>query len=1177
MAVDEAGFEKHISDWLVAHGGYREVKVGNPHEPTPHFDAEVGIDTAELFAFIGETQAEEFEKLVLAHGDLNNAQRQFVARLAKELDAHGTVHVLRRGVQDHGAHIQLAYFRPANSLTPISVERYVANRLTVTRQLPYASGSTKSLDLCLFVNGLPVATAELKNSMTGQTVEQAKTQYRVDRNDPANPLLNRRAVVHFAVDTEQVAMTTRLQGADTRFLPFNRGNDNGAGNPPNPKGHRTAYLWEQVWTRDAWLDLLHRFVHVAKTPKSAGAKAATGRAVIFPRFHQWEAVRSLEAAARVEGPGHDYLVEHSAGSGKSNTIAWLAHRLSSLHDADDRKVFDKVVVITDRRVLDSQLQETIYQFDHVHGVVQKIDESSAQLAEALAGQSARIIITTLQKFPVVLKSGAELPDRTYAVIVDEAHSSQSGESAKDLKLVLSGASPEQELTAAEVEDAGFVAEPVNEAEEALAKAAGARGRQTNLSFFAFTATPKGRTLELFGRKNPDSGKYEPFSLYSMRQAIEEKFILDVLANYITYQTYWNIEKTIEDDPAYASTKAKAAIARFVSLHEHNLSQKAEVIIEHFRQHIAHRVGGKAKAMVVTSSRLHAVRYQQALKAYVNEHGYDIGVLVAFSGTVDDGGPLTEANLNGFPESQTAKELDTDAFQVLVVAEKYQTGFDQPLLCAMYVDKTLTGLATVQTLSRLNRTHPDKRQDDVFVLDFRNDADDIRAAFEPWYGKTVAPPTDPNLLYDTRHALDPFGVLWAEEVEVAVDLLLGPDTASQHARFDSALQPTIDRFWALDEDDQDAFRDAANRFVRMYAFLAQVVTFSDVKLERDYLFVKALSNFIKGDGAGALDLGTAVELSHLRVEETSSGSLSLAVTDGEVSTIFSGTGKISTPAEEPLSQIIDQLNQRFGTSWLPQDMVAFFGTITDKLAERPDMQQAAAANSPENFNLVAESQVQKGVIDQLGQFEDMALTYLDDPQMKQAVLEIFLPLLYGKAKVAHQEHCPIGELLGPDLESSTLEYKATFRTHADGGEVFKPLETSSLKTIAAFANSHEGGTLLIGVADDGSVHGLGSDYASMQKPGKDDRDLFQLHLGNAITASMGAAAAALVTAQIHHVDGHDLCRVHVRPSAVPVDATVTIDTKAGFEKKTELYVRTLNGTRALDETEKAKHIAGRWPS
>ena len=1173
MAVDEAGFETHISTWLVEHGGYRAVKVANPKEPTPHFDAVAGIDTAELFAFIGETQAEEWEQLVLVHGGRDAAQRQFVKRLAQELDAHGTVHVLRRGVTDHGTHLELAFFRPANALTPAAVERYRANRLTVTRQLPYAAGSTKSLDLCLFVNGLPVATAELKNGMTGQTVEQAKHQYRTDRDDPANPLLNRRAVVHFAVDTEQVAMTTRLNGADTRFLPFNRGSGGGAGNPAHPTGHRTAYLWEQVWSRDAWLDLLARFVHVEKPAK--GAKVPGN--VIFPRYHQWEAVLSLEAAAREEGPGHDYLVEHSAGSGKSNTIAWLAHRLSSLHDANDTKVFHKVVVITDRRVLDSQLQDTIYQFDHVHGVVQKIDESSAQLADALAGQSARIIITTLQKFPVVLKSGAELPDRTYAVIVDEAHSSQSGESAKDLKLVLSGASPEQELTAAEVEDAGFVAEPVNEAEEALARAAGARGRQPNLSFFAFTATPKGRTLELFGRKDPDTGRYEAFSLYSMRQAIEEGFILDVLANYVTYATYWNITKSIEDDPAYASTKAKAAIARFVSLHEHNLAQKAEVIIEHFRQHIAHRVGGRAKAMVVTSSRLHAVRYHQALKSYVNEHGYDIGVLVAFSGTVDDGGPLTEANLNGFPESQTANELDTDAYQVLVVAEKYQTGFDQPLLCAMYVDKTLTGLATVQTLSRLNRTHPDKRQDDVFVLDFRNDADDIRTAFEPWYGKTIAPPTDPNLLYDTRHALDPFGVLWPDEVETAVALLLGPDTPSQHQRFDSAMQPAIDRFWALDDDEQEAFRDAANRFVRMYAFLAQVVTFTDVKLERDYLFVKALTNFIKGDSGGALDLGTAVELSHLRIEEKSKGSLSLTATDGEVSTIFSGTGKVSTPAEEPLSQIIDQLNQRFGTSWLPQDVVAFFGTITDKLAERADVQQAAAANSPENFNLVAEGQVQSGVIEQLGISEEMAFSYLEDPELRTAVLEIFLPLLYGKAKVAHQEHCPIGELLGPDLESSTLEYKATFRTHADGGEVFKPLESASLKTVAAFANSKEGGTLLIGVADDGTIGGLDSDYVSLHKDGKDDRDLFQLHLSGVIAASMGVAAAALVTAQIHHVDGHDVCRVHVRPSAVPVEATVTVDTKAGFEKKIQFFVRVGNGTRPFDDTERQKYVAGRWPS
>jgi type I restriction enzyme R subunit len=1169
---DEHAFEIEISDWLVAHGGYQECKVGNQQDPTD-FDPARGLDTAELYSFIGATQGQPWEQMVKAYGgDRDGAQRGFADRLVQQIDERGTIDVLRHGVVDHGVTMQLAYFKPAHGLTHELVQRYEANRLTVTRQLPYESGSAKTLDLCLFVNGLPVATAELKNQLTGQNVDHAIEQYRTDR-DPKATIFARRAVVHFAVDTERVAMATRLSGATSRFLPFNRGASGGAGNPANPDGHRTSYLWEQVWARDAWLDLLARFVHVEKPDSGAKGKGT----IIFPRYHQWDAVRSLEAITRTEGAGHDYLVEHSAGSGKSNTIAWLAHRLSTLHDDSNVKVFDKVVVITDRRVLDRQLQDTIYQFEHAHGVVQKIDTDSGQLAEALAGQQARIIITTLQKFPVVLAKGVELPDRRYAVIVDEAHSSQTGESAKDLKLVLGSGSPEEQLGAAELEETGGESEPLDEIEEALAKSAAARAQQPNLSFFAFTATPKARTLELFGRWDPNTKRYRPSHLYSMRQAIEEGFILDVLAHYVTYETYWNIEKQTPDDPAYDAAKAKSAIAKFVNLHEHNLAQKAQVIIEHFRQHVAHRIAGQAKAMVVTSSRLHAVRYQHALRKYVTEQGYDIGVLVAFSGTVvDNGVDNTEANMNKFPESQTAEQFAGDQWQVLVVAEKYQTGFDQPLLCAMYVDKLLSGLHAVQTLSRLNRIHPLKRQDDLFVLDFRNDADEIREAFEPWYGKTVAPATDPNLLYDTRHALDPFDVLRGDEVEQVVALLLGPNTTGAHGKVHAALTPSIDRFWALSDDEQADFRDALVKFVRTYSFLSQLVSFTDVKLERDYLFAKALSSFIREDGSGGIDLGKEVELAYLKLDQTFDGSVSLTADEGEVTTIFGGAGKQFEGPEEALSVIIARLNERFGTNFDPEDRY-FYDAIAEKLAGRPDMQQAAAANSPENFKLVLEKEFLSGVVDQLAASEDMAIKYIDSAEIQGMVLEAYLPLIQSKAKVAHQEHCPIGELLGPDRESLTLEYKATLRTHADDGEVFKPLETASLKTIAAYLNSRDGGTLLIGVADDGSVTGLTSDYASLHKSDSDDRDRFQLHLGQIVAASMGAAAATNLSIQFHAVDGEDLCRVHVRPSGVPVEADVTIDVKGQFEKKTAFYVRVGNGTKELDDTEREKYVQTRWPN
>lgn len=1172
MKPDEAEFETEIADWLAVQGGYEPVKFGNA-AGQQDFRPDLGLDTADLFAFIGATQITEWDRLVkLYGGDQNAAQRAFAERVAKQIDQRGTVDVLRHGIVDHGVTIQLAYFKPAHGLTPTLLDRYDKNRLVVTRQLRYSEDSNKTLDLVLAVNGLPVATAELKNPLTGQNIEHAKQQYRHDR-DSRNPLLARRAVVHFAVDTEQVAMTTRLSGGTTRFLPFNKGRDFGAGNPANPNGHRTAYLWEQVWQRDAWLDLLARFVHVAKD----GAAKSARSVVVFPRFHQWDAVRKLEAAARADGPGHDYLVEHSAGSGKSNTIAWLAHRLSSLHSGADEKVFDKVVVITDRRILDKQLQDTIYQLEHSRGVVEKIDTDSAQLAQALAGQQARIVITTLQKFPVVLAQGVDLPDRRYAVIVDEAHSSQTGESSKDLKLLLGGATPEQELSAAEAEELGFTPEPGNLAEDALAQAAGARSRQPNISFFAFTATPKARTLELFGVLNRETGKHEPFHLYTMRQAIEEGFILDTLARYVTYQTFWNIEKITPADPSYDPARAKTAIARFVSLHEHNLAQKAEVIIEHFRQKVAHRIGGQAKAIVVTASRLHAVRYRQALRSYVAEHGYDIGVLVAFSGTVIDAGiDRTEANMNGFPDSRTAEEFKTDQWQVLVVAEKYQTGFDQPLLCAMYVDKVLTGLNAVQTLSRLNRIHPLKRQEDVFVLDFRNEADDIRAAFEPWYAKTVAPPTDPNLLYDTRHQLDEFDMIRPDEAQGAVALIMSAGSPGDHARIHAALAPAIDRFYELSEEDQAGCRDAVNRFVRTYSFLSQVVAFTDVKLERDYVFCKALAAFLTEPTYSGVDLGREVELTYLRMDETFSGSVSLTETEGEVTTIFAGTGRQQEPEPEPLSQIIDRVNERFGTNFDSADRV-FFDAIREKLVRRPDVQQSAAANTRENFGLVLKKEFQSGVIDQMSVAEDMAIKYLDNAELQDMVLAAYLPVVYGQARVAYQENCPIGELIGAGRESATLEYKATLRTHDTDGAVFKPLETACLKTIAGFLNSRDGGTLLIGVTDDGTVHGLASDYDSLRKPGRDDRDAFAQHLVNIVSAAVGAAAATNISVQQHSINGSDVCRVHVRPSGFPVHATVTVDKQGQQVKKTAFYVRVGNGTRELDDAEQAKYLPSRWPT
>ncbi len=990
MKADEREFEDAIEAALLA-GGYLKSVPSN-------FDAALGLDTAELFAFVGATQAKTWESLLGRYGnDPDAAQRGFAKRLAAELDSRGTVDVLRHGVVNLGVTIQLAYLRPAHNLTRELQDLYAANRVTVTRQLPYETTSTKTLDLALLVNGIPTATAELKNPLTSQSVEDAIRQYRADR-DPANVTLSRRALVHFAVDPDRVAMTTRLAGQATRFLPFNLGHDGGAGNPLNPNGHRTSYLWERVWARDPWMDLLARFIHVERPSTGSAATKRAAEVVIFPRFHQWDAVLAIETHARAHDVGHSYLVQHSAGSGKSNTIAWTAHRLSSLHDAADAKVFDKVIVITDRVVLDKQLQDTIYQFEHVRGVVVRIDRDSTQLAEALAGEQARVIVTTLQKFPYVLDKIGELPQRRYAVIVDEAHSSQTGEAAKDLRLAL-GATDEQELTAAEAEDAGFIAEAIDPVEEALAKAVGARGRQSNLSFFAFTATPKARTLEMFGTRNPVSGKYEPFHLYSMRQAIEEGFILDVLANYVTYQTYWRIEKAVAEDPTYEAPKARRAIARFVALHPSNLAQKAEIVVEHFRTHTAPKVGGNAKAMVVTSSRLHAVRYKQAIDAYIARKGYaDLAALVAFSGRVIDEKQLsyTEAAMNGFPESQTAERFGGEDYQVLIVAEKFQTGFDQPLLHTMYVDKVLVGLAAVQTLSRLNRIHPSKA--DTFVLDFRNDAEEIVKAFEPYYGRTVAPPTDPNLLFDTRRRLDDYDVLRPDEIAATVAVLLSAADPKAHGGVYALLDAAVERFRVLDEESGLAFKDALDKFVRTYSFLSQVVSFTDSKLERDYVYCRALAAKLR-DAASVerLDLGEEVELTHLKTEMTFEGSLSLDADTGEVTTIFGeGSGRQQPPPVEPLSEIVAELNQRFGLNLNERDQL-LLDQFEETWLSDTDVVAQARTNTLGNFRLVFDNRFLDTVVARMDDNEAIFKRILDDEAFRQVLMDLYARKVYRRAR------------------------------------------------------------------------------------------------------------------------------------------------------------------------------------
>ena len=861
----ERAFETYVEEMFLTTGGWKSGSNAD-------WDKERALFPAQVFAFIQETQPTLWEQMKTLHGA--GLEPLLLGTLGKELDTKGSLHVLRHGFKFYGRTFHLGYFKPAHEANPDVLTLFAQNRLTVTRQVPCHPGDNRTLDIVLSVNGLPVATIELKNPGTGQNWRHAVRQYKQDR-DPRAPLFDfkKRALVHFAADTDEVHMTTRLAGDKTYFLPFNRGSHPGqiicgAGNPQHKSGYRTGYFWEEVLQRESFFDILGHFMFIEKKDEKVddgrgGYRWVTRETMIFPRYHQLDAVRKLVTGARGEGPGRNYLIQHSAGSGKTNSISWLSHRLASLHGAADEKTFDCVIVVTDRQVLDRQLQDAIYQIEHAQGVVKAIDQDSKQLAAALI-DGTKIVITTLQKFPFVLRGllhaagaetqekatdeekkqtkawEAEIAKRRYAVIVDEAHSSQSGETARELKAIL-GAS----TAAGDDED-----EP--DWEDRLNQVMQSRGRQPNLSFFAFTATPKGKTLELFGRMGTN-GEPEAFHLYSMRQAIEEGFILDVVKNYTTYTTYYRLVKAVEDDPNLPKKKGARALAKFMSLHPHNIEQKTEVMVEHFRQKVQSHLGGRAKAMVVTSSRLHAVRYMKAFEGYIKDNGYtDIRPLVAFSGTVKDpdtGLEYTEPGMNldcvsGKPisEKQLPERFASPDYQVLLVANKYQTGFDQPLLQAMYVDKRLDGVQAVQTLSRLNRKIAGKEC--PFVLDFVNEADDIYKAFKPYYDATsLQEKADPQQLETLKYELDAAQVYFWSEVEAFAHIfyrLPERQTAADHAHMQRHLQPAVDRFKTMtDEVKRSEFRQKLSSYVGLYSFLSQVIPYGDPALEMLYSFGRFL--------------------------------------------------------------------------------------------------------------------------------------------------------------------------------------------------------------------------------------------------------------------------------------------------------------------------------------------------
>lgn len=983
---NEVQFELDICNHLAAHGWL--YGPGGTEGDASGYDTPRALYPDDLMAWVKATQPEAWEALAKNHGAA--APAMLLDRLRKALDERGTLEVLRVGIDLLGlkAPLKLAQFKPALAMNPDLQARYAANRLRVVRQC--RTNHDDVIDLVLFVNGIPVATAELKTDFT-QDINAAVDQYRFDRIPKpkgrpfAEPLLDfpRGALVHFAVSNRTVMMATRLQGPTTHFLPFNLGDHGGAGNPTNPAGHRTAYLWEQVWQRDSWLEILGRYLVTQRDSK----KKVTG--FIFPRYHQLDATRKLQAAVLTEGAGQKYLIQHSAGSGKTNSIAWTAHFLADLHDAQNNKLFHTVLVVSDRNVLDAQLQEAIFDFERTKGVVATIKgdggSKSGELAEALGG-SKKIVVCTIQTFPFALKAVQELAatqGKRFAVIADEAHSSQTGEAASKLKQLLSA----EELK--DLADGGEVG-----TEDLLAAQMAARANDAGITYVAFTATPKSKTLELFGRRaQPDlpagPGNYpEPFHVYSMRQAIEEGFILDVLKNYTPYKLAFKLANNGKewDEKAVERSEAMKGLMRWVRLHPYNISQKVAVVVEHFRENVQPLLQGHAKAMVVVGSRQEAVRWQLAIQKYIQDNNYKLGTLVAFSGEVKDPEEVDEsltensARLNPLLKGRDMREaFATDEYQILLVANKFQTGFDQPLLCGMYVDKRLGGIQAVQTLSRLNRAYsgPFGLKDTTYILDFVNEPDDVLAAFKTYYETAeLAGVTDPNLVYDLRAKLDGSGHYDEFEVERVVLAEMNPKATQ--AMLAAAIEPVADRLLKrykaaqltlasaqqtkpdgsatqATKDELAAlllFKRDLGTFVRVYAFLGQVFDYGNTAIEKRGLFFKRLLPLLDfGREREGVDLSKVV-LTHHRLKDQGLRSLPLHEEGVEYKLqplTDTGGGAVQDKQKVLLSEILAKVNDLFDGELSDDDRLVYLNHVKGKLLESEILVQQASNNSKGQFD------------------------------------------------------------------------------------------------------------------------------------------------------------------------------------------------------------------------------------
>lgn len=1018
MNESEKTFEEFIESYLISEdGGWEKATdAGLRSEESRGMN----LDIVTLTDFVKSTQPmawRRFERMCTI-----NPVRQFYKSFENAVTQDGLISVLRYGFKHRGINFRVCYFKPESELNDLAVENYKKNVCQCIRQWHYSEQNTNSIDMLLALNGIPVIAIELKNQLTGQSVDDAKKQWAYNRN-PKEPVFgfNKRILAYFACDLYDVYMTTRLDGPMTNFLPFNQGSngagrDGGAGNPPNPTGgYVTSYFWENVLQKDNLMDILQKFISYEKTEKKevmpdGSTNIKKTEKIIFPRYHQLDVVRELVRHVRENGPGHNYLIQHSAGSGKSNSIAWTAYRMASLHDSNNEAVYDSVIVVTDRRVLDQQLQATISSFDHTLGSVETIDDkkSSKDLLNAI-NKGKRVIVTTLQKFPVIYEQVQSAVGKHYAIIVDEAHSSQTGQSAMKLKAALADVSDALEEYA-ELEQKAV---DEIEAKDILVQDMLSQGKHKNLSFFAFTATPKGKTLEIFGEPQPD-GSFHPFHIYSMRQAIEEGFILDVLANYTTYKMCYQIAKNVPDNPDVPTSKAVRTIRRYEELHPHNLAQKAAIIVETFRDVTKHKIGGLGKMMVVTASRLAAVRYYHEIKRYLEQNDYDdIEIMIAFSGSLKDpddpnSPEYTESSMNVDSNGNRVKESQTksvfhDEGDILIVAEKYQTGFDEPLLHTMIVDKELRDVKAVQTLSRLNRTYPGKV--DTYVLDFVNDVDRIREAFQQFYQETsLDEEINFDLIYTTQKILRDFKVYTDADIEAVSQIYFDPDVRKANAtqgKISNILKPVADKYNQLNQEQRYQFRREVRAFVKWYNYISQITRMFDKELHKEYILCSYLAKLLPSDKTQTFDLDNRVKPEYYRLEKTYEGAIELEATPGSWKPTQPKRAGGQKDRLSPLDEIIARINEEFFGDFTDADRV-MVDTLYTKMRQDAKVKKAAKSNDRQ----VYERSIFPGIFDTTAQQAYMENTeayeqlFLDAEKyriIQQALAERLYRELHGDSK------------------------------------------------------------------------------------------------------------------------------------------------------------------------------------